>query len=168
MVSLCITCQRPLPCEFCNFSARRLVGHADGSRHDWRFIYDARPIDTLAFMPDAPLTSVAKAGECEGTIILRLTGPLTQANLFSFQSEFRSMCPPVLIVEFADLTYMDSAGPGLMMNGCVSAERDGRRFLLAAVSDRVMALLRLTKVDTVLPLFPTAHAAEAFVATRGS
>ena len=92
---------------------------------------------------------------------MRLYGPLTLGNLFEFQTALRAMKDPVLILDLLRLTYMDSAGVGLLVNAYVSAQHDGRKFALAGVNDRVKALLEVTRVDSVLPVFPTAEKAEA-------
>jgi anti-sigma B factor antagonist len=56
---------------------------------------------------------------------------------------------------------MDSAGLGVMMNYFVSAQSHGRKFLLTGVSDRLRALLEMTKVDNVLQICDSVEAAEA-------
>ena len=96
-----------------------------------------------------------------GTTILTLTGPLTLSNLFAFQDELRRLESPVLILDLEHMSYMDSAGLGLLMNGYVSATNQGRQFVLACVSERVGALLELTKVNHVLKIFPSMKAAMA-------
>ena len=111
-------------------------------------------------MHQAPLSYTAATGGRAGTTILKLVGPLTLTNMLSFQHELRAMDSPVLIVDMSGVTYMDSAGLGLLMNGYVSAQNHNRKFLLAGVNDRVFALLQMTKVDSVLPVFPSARAAE--------
>jgi hypothetical protein len=42
----------------------------------------------------------------------------------------------------------------------VSAEKSGRKLALAGVTDRVLSLIRMTRVDTVLSMFPTVEAEE--------
>ncbi len=111
-------------------------------------------------MRDEPLTATALPGKAEGTTILRLAGPFTLENLFGFQNEFRAMRPPVLIVDMTGVPYMDSAGLGVLTNAHVSAEGGSRDFFLTGVSDRVMTLLHLTRLDSVLQVFPTVDAAE--------
>ncbi|HEX4154226.1 MAG TPA: STAS domain-containing protein [Acidobacteriaceae bacterium] len=111
-------------------------------------------------MHEAPLSYTARDGVRAGTTILKLTGPLTLSNMFAFQNDLRSMNSPVLILDMSDVVYMDSAGLGLLMNGYVSAENHQRKFLLAAVNDRISALLQMTKVDRILPVFPSVEAAE--------
>jgi anti-anti-sigma factor len=100
-------------------------------------------------------------GQLEGTMILRLLGPLTLSTMFGFQNEFRAMEPQVLILDLSETPYMDSAGLGLIMNYFVGAEGHGRKLLLAAVNERVKALFEMTKVQGVLKSFPTLEEAEA-------
>lgn len=112
-------------------------------------------------MRDAPLTWTAEPGDHEHTTILRLVGPLTLENLFSFQNEFRTMQPPLLIIDMAGVPYMDSAGLGILINAHVSAKRGARKLSLAAVNSRVMTLFELTRVDSVLKILPSCAEAEA-------
>ncbi|MGA7709498.1 MAG: STAS domain-containing protein [Acidobacteriaceae bacterium] len=42
----------------------------------------------------------------------------------------------------------------------VSAEKNGRKLALAGVTDRVLSLIRMTRVDSVLKMFPSVEAAE--------
>ena len=63
-------------------------------------------------------------------------------------------------MDMSKVPYMDSAGLGVIMNYYVAAQGGGRTFLLAGVNERVRALLEMTKVDSVLKIFPTLEAAE--------
>jgi anti-anti-sigma factor len=112
-------------------------------------------------MRDEPLTYSYTPGQNDGTMILKLVGPLTLTTMFGFQNEFRSMKPAVMIVDMSESPYMDSAGLGLVMNSYVSAQDDGRKLLLAGVNERVAELFVMTKVQRVLKSFPTVEAAEA-------
>jgi anti-sigma B factor antagonist len=112
-------------------------------------------------MRDEPLTHSFTPGKREGTMILKLSGPLTISTMFGFQDELRAKTPPVLIIDLSETPYMDSAGLGLIMNYYVSAMDHGRKLLLAEVNDRIKALFEMTKVKGVLPVFPTVEAAEA-------
>jgi anti-sigma B factor antagonist len=112
-------------------------------------------------MRDEPLTYSFSDGKKEGTKVLKLVGPLTISTMFGFQNEFRAATPQVMIVDMSDVTYMDSAGLGLIMNYYVAATDHGRKLLLAGVNDRVKALFEMTKVQSVLTTFPSLEAAEA-------
>ncbi|HEX4577659.1 MAG TPA: STAS domain-containing protein, partial [Edaphobacter sp.] len=79
---------------------------------------------------------------------------MTISTMFGFQNEFRAATPQVMIVDMSEVTYMDSAGLGLIMNYYVAATDHGRKLLLAGVNDRVKALFEMTKVQSVLTTFP--------------
>lgn len=115
----------------------------------------------LAGMTDGQLSYTSTPGRREGTIVVRLVGPLTLSTLFGFQNEFRAMRSPVLILDLGECPYMDSAGLGLIVNKYVSAESSHGKFLLANVSERIEALMEMTRVTNVLKLYPSVQAAEA-------
>jgi anti-anti-sigma factor len=125
-----------------------------------RFTPHSHLAPTIRRMPDAPLShTLTTPPDHPGTQVLTLTGPLTLSTLFGFQDEFRALTPPSLIVDLAGVPYIDSAGLGLLVNYYVSAERQGRRLLLAGANQRVYALLETTHVHTVLTLAPSVEAA---------
>jgi anti-anti-sigma factor len=111
-------------------------------------------------MSDQALTYSYRDGSKVGVVILKLVGPLTLSNMFSFQGEFRANKPPCLILDMSEVPYMDSAGLGLLTNYFVAAEDEHRRLLLACVNERVLSLLEMTKVDQVLKMYPSVEAAE--------
>jgi anti-anti-sigma factor len=114
-------------------------------------------------MRDEPLTVTAQSGLHEGTTILVLRGPLTLQNSFDFQNDLAQHKPALLILDLTESPYMDSAGLGLLMNFYVSAEKNGRKLLLAGANHRISALLEMTKVNQILKNYPTAADAEAIV-----
>jgi anti-anti-sigma factor len=112
-------------------------------------------------MADNALTYTSTNGSKDGIVILKLVGPLTLSNMFAFQGPFRAMKPPCLILDMSEVPYMDSAGLGLLTNYFVAAQDDHRKLLLASVSERILALLQMTKVDEVLKLYPSVETAES-------
>ena len=112
-------------------------------------------------MRDDPLVYSFSASPKEGTTIVKLTGPLTLSNMFTFQDELRAVHSPVTIFDLNESEYMDSAGLGVLVNFYVSAEKNGRKMALAGVNQRVEALLDMTHVKALLRVFPTVAEAEA-------
>ncbi len=112
-------------------------------------------------MSDQSLTYTTTNGAKEGTVILTLSGPLVLNNLFGLQNELRTLRPDCLIMDLSQVPFMDSAGLGVIMNYYVSAENHNRRFFLVAPTERVTALMEMTKVDNVLKVFDTLEAAES-------
>jgi anti-sigma B factor antagonist len=114
-------------------------------------------------MSGEPLTLESLSGQSPGCRILRLAGPLVINNLFEFQNTLRTDPPPTLILDLTEVPYMDSAGMGAIINYFVSAQRSGRKFAVAGVNGRVQELFRMTKVDALLTMRPTAIEAERAV-----
>jgi anti-sigma B factor antagonist len=110
---------------------------------------------------DAPLSIERLKGKSFGSRLIRLTGPLTLKNLFEFQTELRSGQPPLLtILDLTAVPYMDSAGMGAVLNYYVHCEKNGIKLVCAGVSARVFELFKLTHVDSLLTVVPTAEDAE--------
>lgn len=112
-------------------------------------------------MTDEPFSYTTSPGFKAGVTILKIIGPLTLNHIFTFQVDFRAMKPPTLIVDLTDCGYMDSAGLGLLMNQYVSAQAGKRKFLLAGANNRIQSLMELTRVSTILQVYPTLADAEA-------
>jgi anti-anti-sigma factor len=111
-------------------------------------------------MPDAPMTFTKRPGSRDGVEILSLSGPFTLGNMFELQRALQEMHPPYLIFDISQVPYMDSAGLGLLVNFYVAAQKNGRRMAVVGATPRLMALFEMTKVDSLLKLYPTVEDAE--------
>jgi anti-sigma B factor antagonist len=94
-------------------------------------------------------------------VVLRLHGPLLLGNFFSFQSMVRADQSNLLIVDVADVPYIDSAGIGCLVSAHVSREHSGRKLIVAGASDRLMGMLKATKVDQLFTFAPSVEEARA-------
>src|SRR5580658_976847 len=112
-------------------------------------------------MPDAPMTFTQRPGSRDGIEILSLSGPFTLGNMCQFQRTLQEIRPPYLIVDIAQVPYMDAAGLGLLVNFYVAAQKNGRKMAVVGATQRIMALFEMTKVDSLLQLYPTVDEAEA-------
>ena len=90
------------------------------------------------------ITEVPAAGD---TKILRLKGPLVIQNVFSFQSTVRGAQAAHLVLEMAEVPYIDSSAVGVLVGAHVSRDKEGRSLLLVGVSDRVRTILKVTNVE---------------------
>ena len=112
---------------------------------------------------DGPLQIDVDRGKSDGTMIIRLSGPLTLRNIFDLQAQFRTSEPaPLTIVDLTAVPYMDSAGMGVLVNCHVHCQSRGARFVAAGVSPRLLEVFKITHVDKVIAMAPTAEEAEAF------
>jgi anti-sigma B factor antagonist len=107
-------------------------------------------------------------GSASDVTILTLQGPLTLATLFDFQTALRAPDLTSTIIDFSGVPYIDSAGLGVVLSQWAHTQRIGAKFALVGMPERVRVLLEMTKVDTLLPMFPTAADAERSFADAAS
>jgi anti-anti-sigma factor len=107
-------------------------------------------------------------GSASDVTILTLQGPLTIATLFDFQAVIRQPDLKSTIIDFSGVPYVDSAGLGVVLSHWAHTQRIGAKFAVVGISERVRTLLEMTKVDTLLPIFPTAADAERSFADAAS
>jgi anti-anti-sigma factor len=109
----------------------------------------------------ASLTIDRAESETHGTVF-RFSGPFTAHGMYAalspdairnfFESPPRDGYPPVHIFDLTEVPYMDSLGLGMLASHCVRCQGNGIRLSITGVSPRVQELLRMTKMDTVLPI----------------
>jgi anti-sigma B factor antagonist len=113
-------------------------------------------------MWEEKLTIASAPGAHEDERILQLNGPITIATLFDFRDTVRAeKTATTVILDFTQVPYVDSAGVGAIVNAHVSCLNSGRRLLLVAVPGRIRTLMKVTKVEQVLSIFPTLEEAQA-------
>jgi anti-anti-sigma factor len=68
-----------------------------------------------------------------------------------------------VIFDFSQLDYLDSAGIGMLVNCLTKLKRAGGGLRLAGVKPMVAGVFKLTRLDTVIGIFPSvAEAAQNF------
>lgn len=115
----------------------------------------------ISFMPDQPLQIEELPGSSEGIRILRLSGPLTLANVFGFQSKVRADNSRRLIIDFTAVPLADSAGIGALVGAYVSRQKEGRSLGLVGVNQRIHHALEVTRVENFFRYYGTVAEAEA-------
>jgi anti-sigma B factor antagonist len=113
-------------------------------------------------MWDENLTITIAQGAHEDERIFQLEGPITLATLFGFRDAVRGeKTAKTVILDFSQVPYVDSAGVGCIVNAHVSCCNSGRRLLLVAVRDRIRTLMKTTRMDEVLAIYPSMEEARA-------
>jgi anti-sigma B factor antagonist len=111
---------------------------------------------------DAPLSIDSKEGKAPGTRIFHIAGPITLNNVFAFQDALRnSEVSRVVILDLANVPYLDSAGMGAIVNYYTHCQRKGVSMIVAGVNSRALELFVLTKVHTIIPMVESVDLAEA-------
>ncbi|PYX09415.1 MAG: anti-sigma factor antagonist [Acidobacteria bacterium] len=106
-------------------------------------------------MPSNGLSVARFAGEIHGQRVLSFRGPLTLDNLSSFQTALQTEGAPVIIVDLAEVPYVDSAGLGSLVGTYVSRHKAGKQMILTGVNDRVLRLFEITGVEPLFLMFPS-------------
>ena len=110
-------------------------------------------------MQDKPLQIEKVANGTD--VVLRIHGPLLLGNFFPLQSEVRSDSSDLLIIDVADMPYIDSAGIGCLVGAHVSRENSGRKLILVGANERLLTSLKVTKVDQLFTFASTVEQARA-------
>lgn len=112
-------------------------------------------------MQEKPLSIERLDDNQDGSTIFRLHGPLLLGNFFTFQSMVRSDTSNLLIVDVADMPYIDSAGIGCLVGAHVSRQNAGRKLIIVGASERVINALKVTRVDQIFDFAPSVDQARA-------
>ena len=73
-----------------------------------------------------------------------------------------------VVFDMAGVAYVDSTGMGVIVSCLSKLMKGGGGLRLAAVPDRVRNLFKITRIDSVISLYPTVRAAaESFAAAAG-
>ena len=113
---------------------------------------------------DNQLTVASQVDEARGICTIKLNGPLLLSNLFEFQTRLREENSRGLVIDLSGVPYIDSAGIGVLVNGMVSCKNHDRTLVLSGVADRVMTVLRITRLDTLFHFADSKADAEALAA----
>jgi anti-anti-sigma factor len=100
-------------------------------------------------------------GTNPGVRIVKLTGPFTLATVFDFQTVVREGSAEFTIIDLSGVPYMDSAALGSVLGFHASCHREGTRYGLVGVSDRLRTLFRVAGVDGMMPVYTSLEDAEA-------
>jgi anti-anti-sigma factor len=114
----------------------------------------------MALASQEPLTIEDLDGSRPGQRVLRLKGPVVLSTLFHFQSSLRAKDAPALIIDFAGVPYIDSAGIGALVSAYVTHNKSGRSLSLVGVNERVRNALIVTRVEPFFRFFPSLEEAE--------
>jgi anti-sigma B factor antagonist len=68
---------------------------------------------------------------------------------------------PKTIIDLSKTTYVDSAGIGALVTAYTSVTSAGGALALAGASPRIIDLLKITRLDSVFPIFDSVDAAIA-------
>jgi anti-sigma B factor antagonist len=98
--------------------------------------------------------------------VLRIGGDVTSASEDELMDGFARAIDggaTTVILDFAEMDYMNSGGIGLLVTLLVRAQRSGVRLLATGLSDHYRQILSLTRLDEAIEIHPDEAAALAAV-----
>jgi anti-sigma B factor antagonist len=92
-------------------------------------------------------------------IVVQLSGNITLVpeNQVSepFVEELLDARPKTLIFDLTNVEHMDSSGVQLMVQCSAAVRKNGGELRLAGANPRIARLFQITRLDSILPLFPS-------------
>jgi anti-anti-sigma factor len=71
--------------------------------------------------------------------------------------------PPRLVVDLSNVTYIDSSGLAVLIEGMQNVEAYGGKFILAGIQENVKPIFEIARLDQVFIIFPHVDAALAAI-----
>lgn len=92
----------------------------------------------------------------EGFQIIALQGEVDMHSATGLRERLLAalQSPAGLIVDMSGVSFIDSSGIAILVEGYKRAKQNSQAFALAGVRAAPMQVLQLTRLDKVFPLFP--------------
>jgi anti-sigma B factor antagonist len=104
-------------------------------------------------LPDAP-NVLPLEGEIDLHVSPRVAGAL---------GAMIEQKPQRLVVDLSKVTYIDSSGLAVLIEGMQNVEAYGGKFILAGLQDNVRPIFEIARLDQVFIIFPHVDAALAAI-----
>lgn len=104
-------------------------------------------------LPDAP-----NVLPLEGEIDLHVSARVAAALGAMIEKK-----PPRLVVDLSNVSYIDSSGLAVLIEGMQNVEAYGGKFILAGIKENVKPIFEIARLDQVFIIFPHVDAALAAI-----
>ena len=105
---------------------------------------------------------VTREGVSATTVVLHLAGRLNAAAAPELKQAIQDAAGTgvqAVIVDMCDVTFMDSSGMAALVHGFKTLRAKGGSFALSAVADQAETALRISRLNTVFPIYANVEAA---------
>ncbi len=106
----------------------------------------------------------------DGVTVVRVSGDLDVSDTLSLREtlgEAQGDGAGTVLLDLAEVGFIDSAGIGLLVTAQRRATGAGGQFALAALTPTVARVLELTRTDRMLTVLPTVEAGVAALNSAG-
>jgi len=108
------------------------------------------------------------AGVTDDQRVMLLRGPLTLQTSPQFQRALRNENATTVILDLANVPYIDSVGLGSLVSAQVTTQKSGRCLVLTGVNKKVGKVMDITNVRQLFVTFPTTWQAVEALASTGT
>ena len=112
-------------------------------------------------MQEARLDIERQAGPNSEALVARLKGKLSLETVHDFIAAMRPEPVSRLVLDMSGLSFLDSAGVGALVSLFVSRRNNGKTLALAALTQQGNAVMQVSGLLKLLPVFPSVEAALA-------
>jgi len=114
-----------------------------------------------ALMQNAKLDMAKQPGTNGDLLVTRLSGRLSLETVHEFISTMRSEPAARLILDMSEVSFLDSAGVGALVSLFVSRRNHGKTLALAALTQQGNAVMQVSGLLKLLPVYPSVEKALA-------
>src|SRR6267378_707172 len=93
--------------------------------------------------------------------VAKLDGRLVLETVTEFLRTMRPQASPSLILDMSGVSFLDSAGVGALVQLFVHRRNQGQKFALAALNQQGMAVMQVSGLLKLMPVFASVAEAEA-------
>jgi len=90
--------------------------------------------------------------------VIRPSGILDGTKAAQFRQEIGNLLESsadIILVDFADVTFMDSSGLGALVLSLKNVRAAGGKLYICSINEQIKMLFELTSMDRVFEIFPT-------------
>ena len=114
---------------------------------------------------DTPKLLITRNGnESAVPQVLHLAGPLVMATTADFQQQLRAEPAQTVILDFTEVPFIDSAGLGAAISIFLHFKKSGRKLAVSGMNEKCRALLKMTNVEQLFPMFDSVESARSALA----
>ncbi len=112
-------------------------------------------------MPPTQLDIARQSGANGDLLVSRLNGKLSLETVHDFISTMRTEPATRLVLDMSGVSFLDSAGVGALVSLFVSRRNLGKTLALAALTQQGTAVMQVSGLLKLLPVYPTVEQAMA-------
>jgi anti-sigma B factor antagonist len=106
--------------------------------------------------------AIAKEADANGDLLVsRLSGKLSLETVHDFMSTMRTEPASRLVLDMSGVSFLDSAGVGALVSLFVSRRNNGKTLALAALTQQGTAVMQVSGLLKLLPVYPSVETALA-------